>query len=60
MARILPFQPRQSANRATPSGQPAAIIIFPGVRYERRVDASPTGSDESGRGRKRKRSAATK
>jgi hypothetical protein len=61
MASILPFQPRQAANKIFRSGlqQPAAIIIFPGVRYERRVETSPPDAGESGGGsRRRKRGSA--
>jgi hypothetical protein len=61
MASILPFSPRERTPAKHPAagvGQPAAIIIFPGVRYERRVETEPTGTGETrGRGRRRKRSA---
>jgi hypothetical protein len=59
MASILPFSPRErTAAKHTVTGmhQPAAIIIFPGVRYERRVETGPAGAGETGgRGRRRKR-----
>jgi hypothetical protein len=59
MASILPFSPRERTAAKRPVagvGQPAAIIIFPGVRYERRVETGPTGTGETGgRGRRRKR-----
>lgn len=47
MGAILPFVPRAAANKTTrpPDIVAAAIIIFPGVRYERR-DAS---DDSAGR-----------
>jgi hypothetical protein len=42
MGRILSFMPRPAANNRPPrnAGMPAAVIIFPGVRYER-----PLGAD---------------
>ena len=62
MASILPFSPRQGAAAKLPAGRadrPAAIIIFPGVRYERRAEAGPTGTGEAGGGgRRRKRGTA--
>jgi hypothetical protein len=61
MASIVPFSPRErTAAKQPPAviGQTAAIIIFPGVRYERRIEAGPTDTGESGgRGRRRKRAA---
>jgi hypothetical protein len=61
MASIVPFSPRErTAAKHPPAGvsQPAAIIIFPGVRYERRVETGPTDSGETGgRGKRRKRAA---
>lgn len=35
MAAILPFVPRAAAKTVRPQREAAAIIIFPGVRYER-------------------------
>jgi len=36
MANIIPFQPRQGENSGPTHGLDAEIILFPGVRYERR------------------------
>lgn len=36
MANILPFQPRQGESRGPVHGLDAEIILFPGVRYEKR------------------------
>lgn len=36
MANILPFQPRQGESRRAMHGREAEIILFPGVRYEKR------------------------
>jgi hypothetical protein len=43
MGRILSFTPRNAApNRPPPNlAAPAAVIIFPGVRYEKPVDGGP-------------------
>lgn len=40
MGLVLSFVPRVAAShpRHETAGQPAAIIIFPGVRYERRAE----------------------
>lgn len=40
MGSILPFQPRDAASIRKPieAGVSAAIVIFPGVRYERHDD----------------------
>lgn len=40
-ATILPFQPRGGESRGPVHGLDAEIILFPGVRYERR-----DGNDE--------------
>ena len=42
MGSILPFQPRDAASIRKPieAGASASIVIFPGVRYERREDAA--------------------
>lgn len=46
MAAILPFVPRAAAKPIRPRREAAAIIIFPGVRYERiSNDGSTTGRD---------------
>lgn len=61
MASIVPFSPREQAAKhpAAGIGQPAAIIIFPGVRYERRVESGPPAAGETGgRGKRRKRGSA--
>lgn len=44
MATILPFKirARTSPRRAAPEGA-AAIVIFPGVRYERRQETAAAG-----------------
>jgi len=44
MGSILSFVPRKAASRPAgqPAQMPASIIIFPGVRYERRVAAEAT------------------
>lgn len=41
MNSILTFRPRKAAaiSSPKPSGAPATIIIFPGVRYERQVSS---------------------
>lgn len=36
MANIIPFQPREGTSRGVADGLVAEIILFPGVRYERR------------------------
>ena len=36
MANIIPFQPRGGESRGAVEGLVAEIILFPGVRYERR------------------------
>lgn len=41
MANILPFQPRQGESCGPVHGLDAEIILFPGVRYEKR-----NGKDE--------------
>jgi hypothetical protein len=53
MGMILSFVPRTAAtNRAErDTGAPAAVIIFPGVRYEQRPltgEARPGGPDKPG------------
>jgi hypothetical protein len=53
MGMVLSFVPRTAAtNRASQStGTPAAVIIFPGVRYEQpplASEARPTGPDKPG------------
>jgi hypothetical protein len=53
MGMVLSFVPRTAAtNRANQNtGAPAAVIIFPGVRYEQRPligEARPTGPDKPG------------
>ena len=63
MATILPFViPRHGhapkpASRSAPGG-PATVIIFPGVRYERRQDKN-TDKDEAARRPRRKRAVQT-
>lgn len=46
MGRILSFTPRSAASGQTSQtlGAAAAIIIFPGVRYEKRLDDERDGS----------------
>ncbi|PWJ85338.1 hypothetical protein C7441_103194 [Pseudaminobacter salicylatoxidans] len=47
MGSILSFVPRKAANRpAGPPAEMASVIIFPGVRYERRaaVETAATGT----------------
>ncbi len=46
MGRILSFTPRSAASNQTSQtlGAAAAIIIFPGVRYEKRLDDEHEGS----------------
>jgi len=41
MGSVLAFQPRDAASTRKPNdaGVSASIVIFPGVRYERREDA---------------------
>lgn len=41
MGNILAFRPRKSSGGRTPKkgASSATVIIFPGVRYERRADA---------------------
>jgi len=54
MATILPFKPMVRPDRsALPKGG-AAIIIFPGVRYERH-DTSDDGKGEAARRERRRR-----
>ncbi len=52
MGRILSFTPRDAAgNRPPPAPDtPAAVIIFPGIRYERQKDGSVHGGDSVGAG----------
>jgi hypothetical protein len=42
MGNILAFQPKRAGGTRRPQGKspPATIIIFPGVRYERRPDVA--------------------
>lgn len=47
MAAILPFVPRAAAKIVRPKREAAAIIIFPGVRYERIASSSPPNGGES-------------
>lgn len=51
MGRILSFTPRSAAsNQTTQSlGAAAAIIIFPGVRYEKRLDDERDGGSVESR-----------
>lgn len=46
MAAILPFVPRAAAKTIRPQREAAAIIIFPGVRYER-IPNGPTNRREA-------------
>ncbi|QPC95300.1 hypothetical protein GA829_27510 [Mesorhizobium sp. INR15] len=52
MGMVLSFVPRTAATNRTSqnTGTPAAVIIFPGVRYERSrvTDARPGGPDKPG------------
>ena len=53
MGMVLSFVPRTAAtNRANQNtGMPAAVIIFPGVRYEQQLlsgEARPGGPDKPG------------
>ncbi|TPM37489.1 hypothetical protein [Mesorhizobium sp. B2-3-4] len=52
MGMVLSFVPRTApTNRAKQTTEiPAAVIIFPGIRYERSntVDARPAGPDKPG------------
>lgn len=63
MADIISFIPRERNESARRDGEPAAVIIFPGVRYERagREDAcsseSPQNGERSGRKGRRRRSS---
>ncbi len=43
MGSVLSFAPRDAATTRKPpvAGATAAIVIFPGIRYERRPDAQP-------------------
>lgn len=45
MGSILSFVPRKAATGQTrpPAGSAASVIIFPGVRYERRVMIEASG-----------------
>ena len=49
MGQILSFEPQRSRRRAATtdrgSSSTAAIIIFPGVRYERLDDVAPRAKD---------------
>jgi hypothetical protein len=44
MADIIFFTPRERSEGVARAGEPAAVIIFPGVRYER------SGLEEAGKG----------
>ncbi|MDR7031723.1 MULTISPECIES: hypothetical protein [unclassified Mesorhizobium] len=50
MGRILSFTPRNAASGQTSQtlGPAAAIIIFPGVRYEKRLDDERDGNVAAG------------
>jgi len=52
MAEIIPLEHRRrrTAAAAAPTGRPAAIVIFPGVRYEKRRD-EPSAAPASPRRR---------
>jgi hypothetical protein len=57
MATILSFHPRGPAGPASlPPDHEAELIVFPGVRYERR---EPDGGDGRPPGPKRKQAAET-
>lgn len=47
MAAILPFVPRAAAKTIRPQREAAAIIIFPGVRYERISDGRPANGRDA-------------
>ena len=56
MTNILTFTPASASSRGPrprPDG-PAAIVIFPGVRYERTVPETGTPHGKRAAGRKRK------
>lgn len=47
MSNVLAFRPASAGVPASirPASSAAEIVIFPGVRYERRVDAADTGPE---------------
>lgn len=60
MADIITFTPRERSGDIPRDGEPAVVIFFPGVRYERAenlsaLDDEPPQSDRPGR-RSRRRS----
>lgn len=53
MATVLKLHPRPRAERPQQRDTSAEIIIFPGVRYERMIDAEPLKAKRKRRSRKR-------
>lgn len=59
MADIITFTPRERSGDMQRDGEPAAVIFFPGVRYERAEvafasDDEPPQSDRPGRRSRRR------
>lgn len=52
MTNILPFRKPKDGKPAEPHRGPAAIVIFPGVRYERLDDGKATTPRRGGTRRK--------
>jgi hypothetical protein len=60
MADIIQFTPRERSEGVPRSGEPASVIIFPGVRYERsareaRNSEPPQSGDRPSRRARRRR-----
>jgi hypothetical protein len=47
MSSVVSFIPRPAAAGAIKAAGPAAIIIFPGVRYERRAEGEADASEKT-------------
>jgi hypothetical protein len=58
MSNVLAFRPASAGGPAVvrPASAAAEIVIFPGVRYERRIDEADTGPEpQHGGGRETRR-----
>jgi hypothetical protein len=56
MADIITFIPRERSGDLPRDGEPAAVIFFPGVRYERAEALSALDDDPSQQDRRGRRS----
>lgn len=57
-ATIVPFQPRPGHTRRVEPGLEAKIILFPGIRYERRDGEERSSGSEDPKGSGSRRPAA--